>query len=60
MRASQWEYFKPNAKTSRYGLWCVIVPVAVMIYLVKGERDGKEHLYRTGQVSYRDRTFKFV
>lgn len=30
-----------------------------MFYLVKTERDTKEHSYRTGQVAYKDRSFKF-
>ncbi|XP_014209320.1 uncharacterized protein LOC106639989 [Copidosoma floridanum] len=28
--------------------------------LIRNDRDRKEHLYRTGQISYRDREFKFA
>lgn len=38
----------------------VVIPIAVYAWALKSERDGREHLYRTGQVAYKDRNFKFI
>lgn len=60
MRATQWNYFKPTYKSGWVGFCSFIVPFSIMFYLVKNERDEKEHQFRTGQVAYKDRLFKFV
>ncbi|KAG5681716.1 hypothetical protein PVAND_011126 [Polypedilum vanderplanki] len=60
MRATQWDHFKPTAKTAKYGFWFLIFPLTTMYYLVSTEREAKEKKYRTGQVAYQDRSFKFI
>ncbi|XP_055711565.1 uncharacterized protein LOC129806812 [Phlebotomus papatasi] len=59
-RVTQYDHFKPNFKTARKGFFVVLFPIVAYAYMLKKERSGREHLYRTGQVSYRDRKFKFI
>ncbi|XP_055694036.1 uncharacterized protein LOC129796267 [Lutzomyia longipalpis] len=59
-RVTQYEHFKPNFKTTRKGFFLVLLPITLYGWMMKREREGREHLYRTGQVSYRDRKFKFI
>ncbi|XP_059607909.1 NADH dehydrogenase [ubiquinone] 1 beta subcomplex subunit 4 [Phlebotomus argentipes] len=59
-RVTQYDHFKPNFKTTRKGFFLVVLPIFFTAWLFKSDRDRKEHQYRTGQVSYRDRQFKFV
>lgn len=59
MRVSGYEHFKPNAKTLR-GLMVVVAPMLLYGYWIKSDRDFKENEYRTGQVAYKDRRFKFI
>lgn len=42
------------------GMALTIIPITFFYLLVKKERDDKEHKYRTGQVAYKDRLFKYV
>jgi len=58
MKAWQYHYFKPNTKTLIYPIG-FIAAVVGYAWLLKWDRDGKEHLYRTGQISHRDRRNKF-
>lgn len=60
MRASAVDYFRPTSKTIRQGLYLFVIPVAVIYYAVKTERDMREAKIRRGEVAYRDRWFKFV
>ncbi|XP_031334752.1 NADH dehydrogenase [ubiquinone] 1 beta subcomplex subunit 4 [Photinus pyralis] len=60
LKATSREYFKPTFKTVRFGLLGVVIPMFVFGYAIKRDRDYKECLYRTGQVAYKDRRFKFI
>ncbi|XP_023720609.1 NADH dehydrogenase [ubiquinone] 1 beta subcomplex subunit 4 [Cryptotermes secundus] len=60
MRATEYEHFKPTPKTSMYGLGIIVIPIVAYAYLLKTTRDAQEHKYRTGQVAYKDRRFKFI
>jgi len=60
MRAEDYDHFRPNPKTSLYGLCVIVIPILVFGYLVKTSRNAQEHKYRTGQVAYKDRRFKFI
>lgn len=60
MRASYSEYFKPTAKTFRAGMLMVVIPIVFAATIFKRERGGREKLYRSGEISYRDRPFKFI
>lgn len=59
MRVSGVEHFKPTSKTLR-ALLMVVVPMVTYGYWIKTDRNAKENEYRTGQVAYKDRRFKFI
>ncbi|XP_043286097.1 uncharacterized protein ND-B15 [Venturia canescens] len=59
MVVTQSEFFRPNWKTGLYYMGVVVLPIAIMTFWIVGDKDKQEHRYRTGQVSYRDREFKF-
>lgn len=42
------------------GFFCVVAPIAIYTWMLKAERDSREEKYRTGQVAYKDRRFKFI
>jgi len=60
MRVANYEHFKPTGKSFRTGLFAVVLPIALYAWALKAERDGREEKYRTGQVAYKDRQFKFI
>ncbi|KAF7995133.1 hypothetical protein HCN44_004605 [Aphidius gifuensis] len=60
MRAAGAEYFKPTWKNGLWQLGWVVAPIVIVTYVVYKSREAKEHSYRTGQVSYRDRPEKFI
>lgn len=44
-------------------MWAIgvgVLPILALGYLVQKERKDKEHRFRTGQVAYKDRLFKFI
>lgn len=59
MKINTYEHFRPTVKNVRTGLLAMVLPMAFFGYIMKCERDYKEHQYRTGQVAYKDRLFKF-
>lgn len=59
MRISGTEHFKPTSKTLQ-ALMVVVIPMFAYGYWIKSDRDRREQEYRTGQVSYKDRRFKFI
>ncbi|KAF2365988.1 NADH:ubiquinone oxidoreductase subunit NDUFB4 [Trinorchestia longiramus] len=58
MRACTQDFFKATPKTSYLGL-LNILPVAVLTYIVHNLRAKNENMYRSGEISYRDRHPKF-
>lgn len=60
MRVSNYEHFKPTFKAFKGGFLLVVGPILGLAWALKAERDGREALYRTGQVAYKDRRFKFI
>lgn len=60
MRVNHYEHFRPTGKALRLGLLTVVIPICAFAVGFKAERDGREHTYRTGQVAYKDRNFKFI
>ncbi|CAG9805620.1 unnamed protein product [Chironomus riparius] len=60
MRSTQWDNFKATPKNFKFGFLAVVLPVGLFYYLIKNERDTKEEKFRTGQVAYKDRSFKFI
>ncbi|XP_023173459.2 uncharacterized protein LOC111601201 [Drosophila hydei] len=60
MRVSNYEHFRPTGHSFRTGLFAVVLPIAIYAWMLKSERDCREQKYRTGQVAYKDRRFKFI
>lgn len=60
MRVSNYEHFRPTGTAFRTGMFAVVLPIVVYAWALKTERDGREQKYRTGQVAYKDRQFKFI
>lgn len=60
MRVSNFEHFKPTLKSFGTGMFVVVLPIIAYTWFLKYERDTREAAVRTGQVSYRDRKFKFI
>ncbi|XP_058460523.1 uncharacterized protein LOC131436074 [Malaya genurostris] len=60
MTVNHYEHFKPTGRTFRIGMFTVVIPIVGYAWLLKKERDEREHQYRTGQVAYKDRNFKFI
>jgi len=59
MRAQQYPFFKRNPKTLLYPL-IVLSTCFGYGHWIKRRREKREITYRTGQVAYKDRSFKFV
>lgn len=60
MRVSHTEHFRPTGKSFRMGFFLVIAPIVLFALAMEKERGGREAKYRNGEVSYRDRLFKFI
>lgn len=60
MRVSYTEFFKPTGKSLFHGVALVLAPLFIISTLVYREREERENRYRNGEVSYRDRQFKFI
>ncbi|XP_067674371.1 NADH dehydrogenase [ubiquinone] 1 beta subcomplex subunit 4-like [Haliotis asinina] len=60
MRASQADYFKASPKTVWQGFAFVVFPVALLSYLTISGRREREKKYRAGEISYKDRPWKFM
>ncbi|XP_029178875.1 uncharacterized protein LOC114946514 [Nylanderia fulva] len=54
------KYFVPTVLNYVTRVGFLASSIILTAYFLKKRRDAKEHLYRTGQVSYADREFKFV
>ncbi|GLH10228.1 Putative ubiquinone dehydrogenase, partial [Gryllus bimaculatus] len=59
MRTTMYDHFRPTTKATGYGFALLLAPLVLYTWLLKSSRDSTEKLYRTGQVAYRDRNFKF-
>ncbi|XP_058830418.1 uncharacterized protein LOC131689382 [Topomyia yanbarensis] len=60
MQVNHFDHFKPTGRTFRFGMLAVVIPIVGYGWMLKKERDAREHKYRTGQVAYKDRNFKFI
>lgn len=60
MRTSHTDFFKPTPKSAFYGLGIVVIPIAILYTLVYKERSERERKCRSGEISYRNREFKFI
>ncbi|XP_063241723.1 uncharacterized protein LOC134541910 [Bacillus rossius redtenbacheri] len=59
LRATQYDHFKPTPKSAFMGM-LIVVPIILYAWILKSHRDSWEKKYRTGEVAYKDRRFKFV
>lgn len=60
MRATHTQFFKPTGTAAFWGMALCVVPIVGIYWLERKERDAKEAKFRNGEVSYRDREFKFI
>lgn len=60
MRVSHFEHFKPTGKSFRIGFFLVVAPVIFFAMAFKTQRGNLEQKIRNGEISYRDRRFKFI
>lgn len=60
MRAKQYDHFRPTPKTAFVGLSVLALPCILYGWAIMSHRNSKEASFRNGEVSYRDRQFKFV
>lgn len=58
-KVTYWDNFKPNFKSARAFMLYTVIPIAAFAYFLDKDRSAKEHMYRTGQVAYADRRFKY-
>ncbi|XP_072762465.1 uncharacterized protein Nd-b15 [Anoplolepis gracilipes] len=54
------QFFVPTLVGYLTKIGFVVGSIVLTGIIIKKRRDAREHLYRTGQVSYADRQFKFV
>lgn len=59
MRINHYEHFKPTGKSFTTFL-AIAVPMVAYVLWIKTDRDRREQEFRTGQVAYKDRKFKFI
>jgi len=59
MKATRYDHFKPTPKSSLLGFVMLVVPIVGYGWWMKTDREKLEHKYRTGQIAYKDREFKF-
>lgn len=60
MRVSHTKFFKPTGKSAFWGFALCVAPITLIYLAQVRERDAKEDKYRNGEVSYKDREFKFI
>ncbi|XP_076046517.1 NADH dehydrogenase (ubiquinone) B15 subunit [Oratosquilla oratoria] len=60
MRSTQVEHFRATPRTSMLGFLLIALPIGAYGYLLKRDKENQEDMYRTGQVAYKDRPYKFV
>lgn len=60
MRVSHYDHFKPTFKSFKTGFLIVVAPILFFAMAFKYERESREAKFKTGQVAYKDRLFKFI
>uniref|UniRef100_L7WWD5 NADH dehydrogenase [ubiquinone] 1 beta subcomplex subunit 4 n=1 Tax=Heliconius erato TaxID=33431 RepID=L7WWD5_HELEA len=58
MKVTQFDHFKPNRRTSIFGVCTVVIPMLIYGYIIKTDRDNREAKIRNGELLYKDRLFK--
>ncbi|CAG9823172.1 unnamed protein product [Phaedon cochleariae] len=60
MKINTFEFFRPTSKNALIALAFLVIPVSLSTYCMHTSRSNAEHKYRTGEVAYKDRRFKFI
>ncbi|XP_018327533.1 NADH dehydrogenase [ubiquinone] 1 beta subcomplex subunit 4 [Agrilus planipennis] len=60
MIINQYDYFRPTPKTSFMGIVLIVIPFCSYWYLLKTTREKREQQYRSGEIPYSKRLFKFI
>ncbi|KAF4518362.1 hypothetical protein B566_EDAN007089 [Ephemera danica] len=60
LKVTGYDHFRPTPRSAGYALGFVVIPIVAYTWLLKSSRDCQEEKYRTGQVAYKDRRFKFI
>ncbi|ESO87233.1 hypothetical protein LOTGIDRAFT_229348 [Lottia gigantea] len=59
MRATQVHFFKPNIKTVAVAMMTYVIPLTALIYFGFKAIAAHERKCNTGEIAYKDRTYKF-
>jgi len=60
MRSTHWDQFKASPKTAAFGFAFALAPILFFWWRFEKDKSDREKLFRTGEVSYRDRSWKFI
>ncbi|KAJ2950891.1 hypothetical protein O0L34_g5254 [Tuta absoluta] len=60
MKATQLDHFKPNKRTSFFGIFAIVLPMAVYGTLIYFQRSTREEQIRSGAIKYKDRLHKLI
>jgi len=60
MRSTHWEQFKPTTKSFALFMAITVLPIALFAWKLEHDQRAKEAKFRRGEVSYKDRQWKFV
>ncbi|KAL3881658.1 hypothetical protein ACJMK2_028068 [Sinanodonta woodiana] len=60
MKATAFDHFRITPKSTWVGAYLFFIPLAGLIYLVHTTRTERERKYRSGEIPYEKRTFRFV
>ncbi|XP_028172793.1 uncharacterized protein LOC114361803 [Ostrinia furnacalis] len=60
MKVTQYDHFKPNMRTSLFGICVIVLPMLGYGYLCFNERAQREAKIRSGELRYRERTWKLA
>lgn len=59
MKNTQLDFFQTTARSIKFGIFAIIVPMVSYGYLIWNQRTKQEREIRCGNIKYRDRLFKF-
>merc|ERR1712141_850354 len=60
MRVSHFDHFKATPKTGAFAFATVVAPILFFWWRFEADRNNREAKFRSGQVAYRDRDYKFI
>merc|ERR1712002_260336 len=60
MKATAWDQFKATPRSGFFAFCMGVLPIGFFTWKVRSEKIEKERILRSGQVSYRDRAWKWI